>query len=363
MSSAFLRHCAVVAVLALAPLAPCFATDPLGTAGPIRSAGGDSCNGDFEAAARGTCDPPPVVSTLSPERRSQARVERARQLVSLLRMEQAVLELDAAVTEDTANGAARLLRGRLNIPAKVDEAKRDIDATLRADPGNADALATRAFILMGWDDQGGLQDATQARVLDPGNVDARWIRSLLLMRMGRLEEAEVDLNFAAAIEPGNPRTLMSRAEIRMLMGKAAEARDDATAVLAIRPDLGALQLRAVVQAQSGDYAAALDDLNVILGPPGGRPGSGPPGRDFVDLYVQRALALTRVGRPADARHDLETIVTFGGARALLQLQVYLRGHGFPDVALDGKRSDQLDDALQACFINDACGRGVTFRRG
>jgi hypothetical protein len=86
-----------------------------------------------------------------------------------------------------------------------------------------------------------------------------------------------------------------------------------------------------------------------------------PGRDFVDLHIQWAIALTRTGNLADAKHDLATIVRFGGARALLQLQVYLRGHGFPDVALDGKRSDQLDDALQACFINDACGRGMTIR--
>jgi len=362
MSFAILRHCVVVAVLAFATLAPCFATDPLGTAGPIRSAGGDSCNGDFDAAARGACDPPPVASTLSPERRSQARVERARRLIALLRMQQAVLELDAAVAEDPTNSAARLLRGRLNVHDKIGEAVRDIDAALRIDPGNVDALATRAFLLMGQDDKGGLQDATKARVLDPGNADARWIRSLILMRMGRLEEAEEDLSSAVSIEPGNPRTLMARAEIRMLMGKAAEARDDATAVLAIRPDMGALQVRAVVQAQSGDYAAALDDLNAILGQPGGPAGNGPPGRDFVDLHIQRAIALTRTGQLADAKRDLETIVTFGGARALLQLQLYLRGHDFPDVSLDGKRSDQLDDALQACFINDVCGRGMT-RRG
>jgi hypothetical protein len=43
----------------------------------------------------------------------------------------------------------------------------------------------------------------------------------------------------------------------------------------------------------------------------------------------------------------------------LQMQVYLRSHGFPDVKLDGARSDQLDDALQACFIDDACGRGIS----
>jgi len=40
----------------------------------------------------------------------------------------------------------------------------------------------------------------------------------------------------------------------------------------------------------------------------------------------------------------------------------LRGHGFPDVTHGERWSDQLDDALQACFINDACGRGMTVPR-
>ena len=361
MSFAIVRLGAVVAVLATGLAVPCFAADPLGTAGPVRSAGENTCNGDVAAAARGECDPPSVDLAIPVERRSQARIERARLLVSLLRTEQAVQELDAAVTEDPSNSAARLLRGRLKIFVKQDEATNDVEATLRIDPDHADALATRAFLLMGRDDKAGLQDATRARILDPRNADALWIRSLILTRMGRLDEAEQELNSAATIEPGNPRTLMSRAEIRMLMGKSAEARDDATAVLAIRPDMGALQVRAVVEAQSGDYAAAIDDFNAILGQPGDRRGGGVLGRDFVDLHIQRAVALTRTGRQADAKRDLETIVTLGGTRAILQLQLYLRSHGFPDVTLDGRRSDQLDDALQSCFINDACGRGMTVR--
>src|SRR5438552_2506351 len=115
MSFAIVRLGAVVAVLATGLAVACFAADPLGTAGPIRSAGENTCNGDAAAATRGECDPPPVASTLVPERRSPARVERARRLIALLRTEQAVQELDAAVAEDPANSAARLLRGRLTI--------------------------------------------------------------------------------------------------------------------------------------------------------------------------------------------------------------------------------------------------------
>jgi tetratricopeptide (TPR) repeat protein len=279
-------------------------------------------------------------------------------LISVLRVEQAILELDAAIADDPSNSSALLLRGRLKIPGQLDEAIRDVERTLRIDPEDSNALATRAFILRSQDDQGGLRDATKALALRPQNVDALWIRAMILARIGSLNEAEADLSTAVALEPDNPRTLLFRAQIRMRIGKASEARNDATAVLALRRDTDALQIRAIVQAMFGDYASALDDLNAILGKPEDQPPIIPAGRDFLDLYVQRALALARTGKPAEAKRDLDAIVRFGGVRAVLQMQLYLRGHGFPDVRLDGARSDQLDDALQACFINDACGRGI-----
>ena len=75
--------------------------------------------------------------------------------------------------------------------------------------------------------------------------------------------------------------------------------------------------------------------------------------DYVDLYIQRALALVRTGKSAEARRDLETVVKYGGKRTVLQMQLYLRSHGFPDVKLDGARSDQLDDAL-AGLLHQRC---------
>ena len=56
--------------------------------------------------------------------------------------------------------------------------------------------------------------------------------------------------------------------------------------------------------------------------------------------------------------DFDALVGSGGARAILRIQVYLRRSGFPDVPVDGKRSDAFDDAVKACFINEACGRGL-----
>lgn len=357
------RHCVAVAVLTADLLVtPCFASDPLGTAGPIRSFGSGSCNVSYAARMRGECDPPAIASTLPPGRRSQERVERARLLISVLRVDQAVNELDTAIAEDPLNGSALVLRARLKMPGRLDEAERDVNRALQIDPANSNALATRAFIVPGEKNSLGLRDATRALDIDPKNADALWIRSTIFVRMGRLDAAERDLDSALELEPDEPRTLLSRAEIRMRVGKTEDAGRDATAVLALRRfDKGALQIRAVVHARSGDYAGALDDLNVVLGKPADRSGVAPIRPDLVNLYVQRALALARTGKPVEAKQDLDAIVTVGGVRAILQMQLYLRSHGFPDVNLDGKRSDQLDEALQACFINDACGRGITIR--
>ncbi|MEH2568571.1 tetratricopeptide (TPR) repeat protein [Bradyrhizobium sp. AZCC 2289] len=360
MSPGINRLCAVAAVLAVGLLiAPCLAFDRLGTAGPIRSWGGKTCNGGYAAIKRGECDPPPVNATSFPERRSQERIERAKQLISLIRLEQAILELDAAIADDPANTAALLLRGRLRIPGKSGEAMNDVELALRINPADSNALATRAYLFFDKDEQVALQHVNKALEIDPANVDALWIRSLILARIGSLNEAEESLSSALTLEPDNPRNLLFRAQIRMRMGKASEAGNDATALLAVRPTRDAFQIRAIVRAMSGNYAGALDDLNAILAKPEDQPPMLPAGPGFVDLYVQRAIALTRTGKPAEAKRDLESIVRFGGVRAVLQMQVYLRSHGFPDVKLDGARSDQLDDALQACFINDACGRGIS----
>ncbi|WFU15877.1 tetratricopeptide repeat protein [Bradyrhizobium sp. CB3481] len=291
------------------------------------------------------------------EQRSQARVARARELLSIPRLTAAIGELDTAIADDPRNSAALLLRGRLKIQGRLDEAIADMDRVLQLDPDNSNAHATKAFALQGQNDEWALAEASKALGNDPRNADAFWIRASVLARVGKLTEAEQDLDAAIALEPDVSRTLLRRAGIRAQMGKADDAVRDASAVLALGPDMIALQLRAVIRGRSGDFAGAIDDLNAILGPPE-EPRDVSVLPHMVDLYVQRALALTRTGQVAHAKRDLDMMIKLGGPRAVLQMQIYLRNHGFPDLALDGKRSDQFDDALTACFINDACGRGI-----
>src|SRR5262249_21987835 len=121
----------------------------------------------------------------------------------------------------------------------------------------------------------------------------------------------------------------------------------------------ALQVRAVAEMALGENEAAIEDLTRILGMPG-QPGSASPSMPmFRPLFLQRAVLLARLGRKQDAVRDLDAVLNLGGRPALTAMQLHLRKNGFPDVPLDGKRSPALDDAALACFVDQACGRGLT----
>jgi tetratricopeptide (TPR) repeat protein len=346
-------------VAMIGPATTCFALDPIGTAGPIRTFGGKQCGIPYEAILRGECDPPRIDPALPNRQRSEARLRRALDLIAILRVEQAMQELTDAIGEDPRDVAALLLRGRLRIPGKLAEAEQDINRALQLDPDNPGALATRALLLLDQDDRGALRDASRALSLRPDDVDALFIRAKILIRINSLDEAEQDLDRAIALEPDNANALLTRSRVRMRIGKTAEAEADASAAAAVRGGDTAMQMRAIARVKSGDRTTTLADLTAILGNPGEvSPRKTIDQKTFVDLLIQRALLLARNDRRADARKDLDSIVTMGGLRSILQMQVYLRGHGFPDIELDGKRSDRLDEAMIACFIDEACGRGL-----
>lgn len=349
----------VAAFLLTLAATPGLAADPLGTAGPIRVFGGGPCKA-VTAIMSGECDPPAVDSAMPLDQRGQARLERARQLIAIPRIAEAIKEMDLAVAEDPRNVAALILRARLKMPGDHDATSRDINAALQIDPDSADALANRALLTMAEDFNGAFKDVNRSIALDPKNADSFWVRATILRQAQSFEEAERDLTMALTLEPGDLRCLLSRAQVRMQLANTKGAEDDATAVLALdRHDFVARQLRAVVRVNEGDYLGALDDLNEVLGAPGERTTFSPDRSHRLALYVQRTLVLTKVGRPEDARRDLDTVVSQGGIRAVLQMQLYLRHHGFPDVKIDGRPSDQFNDALRACFIDNACGPNMT----
>ncbi len=143
--SAFVR----VAFVLFCTIGPAVANETLGTAGPFRIVGGGKCDLGLVAQLQGQCDPPPVDPRLSAEQRSQAEVERALKLISLIRMDQAKKSLDAAIAANPRNAEAYKLRARMAIPGSPASAEADVNAGLLLAPSDSDLLATRAFLSLG----------------------------------------------------------------------------------------------------------------------------------------------------------------------------------------------------------------------
>jgi tetratricopeptide (TPR) repeat protein len=350
----------VVPFALLIGLSSAAAANSLGTAGPFRMVGTETCPAGFLAQLQGKCDPPPVDPKLAPQLRSAAEVQRALKLIALARMDQAKSALDAAIAADASNVTAYKLRARLAIPASLGSAEADVNAGLLLVPDDSDLLATRALLRKAIQDKAGaMRDANAAVAANPNNADAYWIRAQILRELQQFDAAEADLTKAVTIEPGDTRARMLRAQLRLSLNRSKDAADDASAVLQQNPaDIFARQVRAVARGRLGDLAGAIDDLTVILGKPGQPMNVTPAQPAFSDLYVQRAILFARVGRPDNAMRDIDSVVAIGGRRAILRMQVYLRAHGFAGLRIDGKRSVAFDNALKACFIDNVCWPGL-----
>jgi tetratricopeptide (TPR) repeat protein len=341
--------------------APTYAGDPIGTSGPFRSSAWARCDAGVVAQFNGACDPAPVDPTLPATRQSLAHVERALTLISLGRVEQARESLDAAVRADSRNVTALKLRARIAIPGNG-EAEHYVNAGLLLDPNDSDLLALRAMFLQDGDLATALREAGRAIRSNPNNADALWIRARMLLKAKKLADAETDLTMALALESDYYRARHLRAAVRLHLNRFKDAFDDASRALEQHPtDTSALQVRALARAGLGDFSGLVADLTIVLGEPGQPINADPAMAVFNGLYIQRAMALVRLGRQREGMQDIETVAKLGGSRAILRMQVYLRSNGFPDVPIDGKRSELFDDAMRACFIDQACGRGIAER--
>jgi tetratricopeptide (TPR) repeat protein len=321
------------------------------------------CDAGPIAQFEGVCDPPDVNTALPATGQARAHVARALTLISLGRIPQARQSLDAAVKLDPRNLAAFKLRARSQIPGNATAAEADVNAGLALDPSDSDLLAMRALFLHARSDlRGAIREASLAIRNNPRNADALWIRAGIFLHTNDLNGAESDLTNALQIEPDYLRARQLRGEVRMRLNRYADALDDADRVAKQRPgDPFVLQLRATARAALGDLKGLVSDLTTVLGEPGQPINADPALAMFNGLYVQRAIALVRLGRHAEATQDIATVTLFGGQKAILRMQIYLRANGFPNVPITGKRSDLFDDAMKACFIDQACGRGIAER--
>lgn len=342
-------------------MTPVFAANELGSAGPFRLIGGEVCNLGHDAQRSGACDPPPIdPNVLRGSERANARIERAKRLLGLVRIISAQTELDEAIREEPHHIGALHLRARINISQGDFEAARiDLLAANAATNPDAGVLASLAYIEL---QHGRISEAARyadrAAKMRPNDPDVHWIRAQVALSAGKIEEALQNLDVALR-DSDNFRARQMRAQIFLHDLNFTDAITDADQLVAARPsDYEARNIRALARLGAGQLDGALDDLTDMVGPPGG-PYLLPPGHpDFDRLSLQRAMLLVQAGRSADAAKDIEYVVAKGGVSSILRLQIFLRQNGFPDIALDGNRSEKLDAAVAACFINQACGRGL-----
>lgn len=352
----------LVATLAVGSLgwSAAWAADPLGTAGRFRAFGWANCGKPIMEQMQGACDPVSVADRLPARARAEAHLKRAVALVSFLRMVQAAAAVDEALKADPKHADALVFRARLSMSQmRADAAERDLTVGLDRVPRNPYLLATRAEYLL---DLGNLKSAlshvNQALHQRPDDVDMLWIRARTWMALQQRDQAETDLDRALAIEPNEQRIRLFRAQLHLRRGEFERAIVNAEVLLKGRPDVSALEVRAMAYAELDRNAEAVADLTAILGEPGTPSQASPQFPHFNQLLVQRATLLVRLGRTVEASRDLDTIVAVGGKPALLRLQVLLRRNGFADLPLDGQRSAAFDSALQACVASQTCGRGL-----
>jgi tetratricopeptide (TPR) repeat protein len=324
-----MKRTILVIAAGLLGTAPAFAADPFGTADSFRRFGWARCGAAMAEQMQGVCDPAPVDSTLEPKERAAAHLERAKALIALGRVPEAQKAATAAVEADPQSVTALTFRARVaHSLLQSGQAERDLNAALTIDPRNAAALANRAVsLLLNGKTAAALSDISEALAIAPNDVDALWVKARVYIALDQFDRAEEDLTRALAIEPDERRVRLFRAQLRLRRGQFDQAIEDATAIVTISPDSSALEVRAIARTALERRADAVEDLNLILGPPGEVVNVA---RDQLGLLLQRAILLSELGRRAEAAKDIDTLLRAGGKQAVLRAQVYLRQHGFPD---------------------------------
>lgn len=207
--------------------------------------------------------------------------------------------------------APRLVRGRAAGGAR-EACAADHDAAVAASPRAAWPLILRARLRLEDGDEGrldALADLERALVLAPRQPWARAWRGEALVLSGEAAAGLRDLDAALRARPGHAPFLALRAEARLLGGDAAGAARDAGAAIDGGAGAGRLfALRGSARSLAGDAAGAEADYAeaVLRGP------------KLPEWHLERARLLRALGRPLEARDDLEAARRLSARRAAFQ---------------------------------------------
>ncbi len=291
-----------------------------------------------------------------------AYLARAWFFIDLQQLQYAVKEIDAAIALAPNNPKVRHLSARVaRSVGDLARAQGDIAIAMKLTPNDPDIRATHAELLEILPaPREALHEFDKIVAERPTHLYSRMKRAQLLLNSGRPVAALRDLDFLVESDEQNADFLAMRGEANLAAGRPQKAVTDLSVALAIEPhQLILVARRALAYEHSGDDAAALKDYEEILGPVGGRPNYAIGGDMLGDLLRGRSRLLVRAGRFDDAATDAIAAVIAGGKPSVLKTQVFLRQHGFPEIPLDGRDSDELRKTLRVCYGLDGCSRQIS----
>jgi tetratricopeptide (TPR) repeat protein len=281
---------------------------------------------------------------------AEAYATRGLAQMALARTDAALVDFDRALTIDSQNFRALAGRGSaLRMQRRPRDALADIDHALELEPDAVAVLADRAAVLtmLGRNDEA-LRDFDRVVDVDP-RPWALGLRVENLIALGRLKDAEADLDQLIAADPANPVWLARRGSVKARRGNKQEALDDAEKALKLAPD----DPDALVAQAEALYPERSEDALRILG----RALQHHP--DHRSARMRRAWIHRDRGRPLDGLQDLDEVLRVApddvealSNRAFVNLRLNRAREAFNDA----DRALELSPGFVAALVN----RGVAY---
>lgn len=272
--------------------------------------------------------------------------------------------LDEAALEDPSFAEPHVARG--NLAAEFDqleEAVGHFDRALTLDPHHWRAMLGKARVLMS------RQQANEALALARSAVNAapdvsvaHQIFGDLLKKAGDLEGALIELREAASLYDGEFRRLpgvmqepspwAALAQVQMRLGRFERAIESISHEIDGKRENYSMAFdllqRAEIYEKAGRADNAANDYEkavALLGQ----------GHQLADEYRARiAMLRASAGNSEAARSNFHDLIRSGKLQSILRIQVFLNNQGFSEVAIDGKSSKALEQALDRCLSDSDC---------
>ena len=291
------------------------------------------------------------------------RLARVSYFIEIEELEKALAEVDLVLAVDSNNARAHHLAARLSMSMALSDgerAQREAVVALKLAPDDPAVRTTYAIALEARQAKSeALKELNAVVKAHPDYLFAHEQRALLLLCCGFAGGALGEYNYLIDRSKPSATLFASRAQAFIAAHLPKDAVADLSAAIKLDPDspeLLSARANAYTLAELDEFA--VKDYDTLLTISDGTPRYPMGESDRANLMAMRAQAFVRLHRFDDAANDMVAALNIGGTRAVLRVQVFLRGNGFPDVPLDGRDSPALRHAIASCFGLNACFQGV-----